>query len=156
MKTATQVLGLVRNDTFNCLLDSDRRVAAALAAGSVEVDGLTRPQVNEAICLLCGAGYVESIGFTPCFSHPPVAPDNPGWEPEDSLCGMHTLRFGDVETPWTFCRQSEVLSFDQACREYRLTPEEYIAILVAAGDLIEHPGGGWIPGPLVDVEPDDG
>ena len=158
MTTAQQTLAAVKANTSNCFIDTDHKVAEALARGATEVPGLTEAQVNETINLLHGCGYVESASFTPCYSHDVVSPEHPFWDVEDTRCGMHVLRFGDVETPWTYCRQAEVLSFDQACREYGLTPEELIRISVAAGDLIEHPNGGYIPGlhpSVVLIEPDE-
>lgn len=149
MTTAQQTLAAITADTFNCFIDVDYRVAAALAEGTTEVPELSQAQVDQSITWLLGAGYVESVSFTPCFTHPPATADDVSKfiaEPEDLLCGVHTLRFGDVEMPWSFCRQAEVLSVDQACKEFGLTEEQYIAMLVEAGELIPHPNGGYIPG----------
>ena len=120
--------------------------------------GLTKGQIDSSICILLGCGYVESASFTPCHSHDVVNPEDPFWDVDDTRCGMHVLRFGDAETSWTYCRQAEVLSFNQACHEYGLTPEELIRISVEAGDLIKHPNGGYIPGPhpsVVLIDPDE-
>lgn len=142
--TARTVAAVAAN---NLLIENDSRVASALAEGATEVLGLTKRQVYDSIVELICAGHLSSIAHTRCYSHP--YPTDNDWlaDAEDRLCGMHVLRFGDVEVTWDYCRQAEVLSFDEACAEFGFTPEQYTQILIADGSLIEHPDGGYIPGP---------
>jgi hypothetical protein len=56
-------------------------------------------------------------------------------------------RIGGRVTP----SPTDVLSFDEAARELGVTAEEFIAILVETGMLLEHPNGGYIPSPHPDL-----
>ncbi|BBY60315.1 hypothetical protein [Mycolicibacterium sarraceniae] len=144
--TTGELLTAVANSTE--LIDTDHKVAAALAAGTTVVDGVTARHVNDSIAELIFTGYVESVSFIPC-DHP--APDFV--EPEDSLCGHHLLRFGTVTVPWSYCRQTELVSIAEACVELDMTEAQLIAVMVADGLLIEHPNGGYIPSPHPAIAP---
>jgi hypothetical protein len=143
MTTTAEVLAAVMADP-ECY-DGERRVAAALACGTAEVDGMSKPEVYRAIVSLICAGHVESVAHTHCHTHP--RPDGRCPEVEEQLCGMHTLRLGDVETRWQHCYQAEVLSFDEAWNALGMTPRQFTNMLIETGGLIEHPNGGYVAGP---------
>ncbi|QZH60482.1 hypothetical protein K1X22_01225 [Mycolicibacterium farcinogenes] len=96
------------------LLDSDLKVAAALADNTVTVPGKTPAEVCESVNALMCAGWVESVARIPCDDHGIVkAPNEPlfPFEYEAELCGTHLLRLcmfdgtaSEHTVPWLYCQ----------------------------------------------------
>ena len=142
--TTTKALAKAMANTM--LIDDDLKLAAAMAGGETTVPGLSERRISESMCSLISMGHVETITQIPCPDHPEVEDDD-----YNGLCGVHRLRFGDVELDWSYCYLKEVLTFDEYRCELGLTAEEYTALLVDNGYLIEHLEGGYIPSPHPDI-----